>query len=82
MYQSGSTATLKDVHGFLADAMKNEQVPEPLRKQAAALLLDTGWATVLGVEDLAIQLLGADASASKASNLYEESTDLMLDDRV
>jgi len=82
MYGLESRATLKDVYGFLAKAMKDEQVPADLRKGAAALLLDTGWAGMLGVEDAAIRLLEVEPPASQAANLYDESADLSLGDRV
>lgn len=82
MYGRGSKATLRDVYGCLARVLNNELVPVPLRKEAAALLLDTGWASMLGVEDAALALLDTSASASQAANLYDESADLMLDNRV
>jgi hypothetical protein len=81
MYRPGSKATLSDVYEFLAKAMNEVQVPEPLRKGAAALLRDTGWASMLGVEDAAIKLLDVEPPESTATSLYDESADV-IGDRV
>lgn len=83
MAENHRDVTQGDLYGLLARILKDLQVPEPLRKEAAVFLIVSGWSSMLGVTEDALRLVDpAQRPASQVNDLYDEGAELLLDDRV
>lgn len=73
--------TEQDKFGFIAKVLKSEEVPEVLRREAAGLLVASGWAFLLtGTEDAVRQFLKGVASSSAVDEFYTSGGLDLLDD--
>ena len=73
--------TEQDKFGFIAKVLKSEDVPEPLRREAAGLLVASGWAFLLtGAAEAVRQLLQEEQVKPVVDEFYS-SLDLLDDGR-